>query len=436
MNYTKNIEPYDWQEPLVDAAVRSIERDRVFVSGFPTGSGKTVIALAVAKRLGAPHLVVAPKAALTQWRRTAEAMGADLLGVINPERIAHANGCAWYRRGEGWKLPPGTLVTWDEPHRSASGIDGYTTRALAELKAYPGVRLHAMTATLADSPLKLRALGWWFGLHQFNKASFYGWCRRHECADEVVGRERRRIFRFTRNPKLAAAAMASIRRSMGDKFLSMKPEDIPGFPEQTVDTLLIDLSERDRKEVDDALAEMSERMKATGKSDMAELGRQRERVEFVMAGAVAEIAAGFVEDGNSVVAFFNFTEPRLRFEAKLLEASVPCASIHGGQKDTDRQAGIDAFQANGVHAIAVMTEAGGAALSLHDERKERPRVSLILPSWNSATVKQCLGRIRRCNGTHAVQYFVLAAGTVQERVAATLRTKLGNIDALNDADLS
>ena len=67
--------------------------------------------------------------------------------------------------------------------------------------------------------------------------------------------------------------------------------------------------------------------------------------------------------------------------------------------------------------------------SLHDERKERPRVSLILQSWNSSTVKQCLGRIRRCNGTHATQHFVLAAGTVQERVAATLDASIRTMAA-------
>ena len=431
--------PYPWQEPLVDAVVKSLEMNRVFISGFPTGSGKTVIALAADKRLGLPHLVVAPKAALTQWRRTAEKMGvADkLLDVINPEKISTENGCRWYNRVTKWHLPQGTLVTWDEPHRSASGVDGYTTQALAELKAYKGIRLHAMTATLADSPLKLRALGWWTGLHQFNRASFYGWCRENNCHNELVGRapNQRRIFRFTRDAKISVATMQSIRQAMGDKFMAMKPEDIPDFPTQTVDTMLVDLDTRDKREIDEANEAMSYRMRSPAKDDMAEIGRQRERVEFVMAKAVADLAADFADDGNSVVVFFNFTEPRLRFEAQLkLLSDHGCASIYGGQDDDERQAGIDAFQANKTHIISVMTEAGGAALSLHDELRQRPRVSLILPSWNSSTVKQCLGRIRRCNGTHATQYFVLAAGTVQERVAKTLERKLGNLDALNDAD--
>lgn len=434
------ISVYKWQEPLVDAVTTSLLRNRVFISGFPTGSGKTVIALAAAKRLGGPHLVIAPKVANTQWHRMAEAMGVadQIVDVINPEKISTPRGCAYYTRKDKWNLPLNTTVIWDEPHRSASGIDGITTLALAELKAYSGIRLHAMTATLADSPLKLRALGWWTDLHKFNTTSFYSWCRENGCSMNKIGRgdTARSVFQFTRNAAEARILMASIRQEMGEKFMAIKAEDIPDFPTQTLDTLLLDLNTRDTAEIERAQKDMSERMRSAAKSDMAEIGRSRERIEFIMAEAVAEMAANLIEDGNSAVVFFNFTEPRLRFEAALAKRGVAFSSIHGGQTKADvRQANIDAFQNNEVHCISVMTEAGGAALSLHDVHHARSRVSLILPSWNAATVKQCLGRIRRCEGTHATQYFVLAAKTVQERVALTLQRKLGNIDALNDADL-
>ena len=122
--------------------------------------------------------------------------------------------------------------------------------------------------------------------------------------------------------------------------------------------------------------------------------------------------------------------------AKLTELGAAHVQIHGSQKDGDRQAAIDAFQDNGVHVILVNSQAGGASVSLHDVKHERPRTSLLVPSWNAADVKQCLGRIRRCGGTAVVQKIVLAAGTIQERVAASLQRKLKNIDSLNDADLA
>ena len=46
-----------------------------------------------------------------------------------------------------------------------------------------------------------------------------------------------------------------------------------------------------------------------------------------------------------------------------------------------------------------------------------------------------LGRIRRVGGTKAVQHLVLAANTVEDRVADKLERKIGNIEALNDRDL-
>lgn len=435
------LELYPWQKPLANSVEAGLRKHRFMICGLPTGSGKTIIALDVAQRLSRPTVVVAPKVSLTQWRRAAEGVGCAgvLAGIINPERISTPRGCEFYTRDRKWTLPPQALVIFDEPHRSASGVKGVTTQALAELKAY-GVSLLALTATLADSPLKLRALGWWAGLHQYNKDSFYGWCRRHGCEDVDVGygsgSAGRSVFRFTRNKVVGQAIMAHIRRDLGDRFMSIKAEDIPGFPTESVEVELLDLGRREREEIDRAWADMSERMRGAAASAMAEMGRERERAEYVMAEAVAERAAALVEDGDSAAVFFNYTEPRLRFEAAFEKlAGFAPASVYGGQREADRQAGIDAFQANACHCISVMAEAGGAALSLHDERKERPRTSLILPGWNAATVKQILGRIRRCNGTHATQIFVLAAGTVQERVAASLKRKLACIDALNDGDL-
>ena len=83
-----------------------------------------------------------------------------------------------------------------------------------------------------------------------------------------------------------------------------------------------------------------------------------------------------------------------------------------------------------------MSSACGVALSLHDERHERPRVSLINPSYSASELLQALGRIRRVGGTRAVQKIVLAAGSVEENVARAVNGKVDNIGALTDADLS
>ena len=438
----------EWQTPIADACEKSLNERRFFVNACATGSGKTFVSCEVMNRRQRPALVVAPKAALTQWRRVAESMGSAhrLLDVINPEQISKPSGCAWYTRDKLWRLPPGTDVYFDEIHRSCGGIKSLTGLAVAQLKAF-GASLCAMSATVACDPLHLRSVGYWAGFHGFGKGSFYSWCRANGCKDVDVGwgsgAAGRSAFMFTKNKREASEIMARIRAGFGPSMLALGPDDIPGFPEQTVNVKLVDLQARDRKEIDAAYADMSERMKAAGKSDMAEIMKERQRVEFVMASALAELAAGTVEDGNSAVAFFNFTEPRERFVAELKSrhgfSDRDVAQIYGsdsaGREQRDRQGNIDRFQRNEARIIAVNTEAGGAALSLHDETRERMRVSFIVPSYNASSVRQALGRIRRVGGTHAVQNFVIAAGTVMERVKISLERKLSNLDALLDDDL-
>lgn len=147
------------------------------------------------------------------------------------------------------------------------------------------------------------------------------------------------------------------------------------------------------------------------------------------------MAADAVEDGNSVFIAINFTETRKRIEEELAKRKVKCASIYGGQSDKERQEGIDAFQNNKTHVIVGMMQACSVALSLHDVKHERPRVSLISPSYTASDVVQALGRIRRVGGTAAVQKIVLAADSVEERVARSVNRKIDNIDSLCDKDL-
>ena len=437
----------EFQVPIAESCFRAMEKHRFFVNACTTGSGKTFVSCDVMNRRQRPALVVSPKAALTQWKRVAAQMEASrwLLDVINPEQISKPSGCTWYTRDRLWKLPPGTDVYFDEIHRSCGGIKSQTGLAVAQLKAF-GTALCAMSATVACDPLHLRSLGYWAGFHQYNKDSFYSWCRMNGCKDVEVGFgpgcAGRSAFMFTKNRAESRRIMAALRQSFGERMLALGPDEIPGFPSQTMSIKLVDLSKRDREEVNAAYAARSERIKAKGKSQMAELGKERQRVEFVMADALAELSANAVEDGYSAVTVMNYTEPRERtVEALKARGVTNVSEIYGTdsagrpQKDEDRDRNKDLFQENVNPAIVLNCEAGGVALSLHDERHERMRVSYIVPSYNASSVRQALGRIRRVDGTHAAQNLVIAAGTVMERVAAALERKLANMDALLDEDL-
>ena len=436
------ITPYDWQLPIVRQQTEQLRKGRVFVCSATMGAGKTVMALQTVKELKLPTLVVCPKVARTQWRRTAEAMKVPeglILDITNPEQISKPRAGKWYSRADGWiGIPSNALLVWDEIHR-VSGPKSQATTAIARFgnKAHPDTKLLAMTATLGETPEKMRALGWWFGWHRFLDGPWYDWLRAHGCehVDIGWGRNKRRIFRFTTNRARAASIMRGIRQDMGDRFVSIGPGEIPGFPDETKEVMLIDLDKHDHDELVRAYEEMPPKMQNMPEDDMVKMLRLRQRTEWCKATCVADMAKDIVEDGASCFIALNFTEARLRLQKRLEELKVPYASIYGGQRDDERQHGIDEFQANRIHVMVGMAEACGVALSLHDERHERPRVSLISPGWSASTFVQTLGRVRRVGGTAVTQKILLCANSVEERVAKAVERKMSNLSALTDKDL-
>ena len=390
-----------------------------------------------------PALVVCPKIAISQWNGVIDGMDArgNVIGVVNPERLVASKNNPWYRNDQGWLLGGDVprLLVFDEVHRGASGPDSKTTLALARWcnRAHPDNKVLAMSATPFETPMKMRAVGYLMGFHRFTEQSFYEWCRRYGCGYRDVGwgRTRCRIFEFTRDRTRADAIMRTLRHEMGDRFMTVGPDEIPGFPDEVKEVVLVDLAKRDHDALVRAYAEMPERIQHMSEDDMVKTLRLRQQAEFCKAETIAQMACDLVEDGYSVFIAVNFTDARLRIEEHLAAKGVKFASIYGGQKESERQQGIEEFQANRIHVMVGMMAACSVALSLHDERHERPRVSLISPGYSASELSQSLGRIRRVGGTTAVQKIVIAAGSVEERVGRAIERKMNNLAALTDRDL-
>ena len=448
---TNELSLRSWQVPLAERQTKVLQTERMFLCAASTGAGKTYLACYTIAKLGIPTLVICPKIAIAQWKSVIRGMGVEgkVIGVINPENLIASKRNPFYSHEDGWKnIPEGpVLLIFDELHRSCSGVyklskpgqkgQGCKQALMAARwvnKSTPGHKVLALTATPADSPLKMQALGYLMGFHSFVAPSFYDWCRRHGCSMQARGRQA--AFAFTRDRLRAKAIMEGIRKDMGERFMSITPNEIPGFPEETREVVLVDLAKEDHEALVRAYEEMPELMKKPSRDSMVKLLRLRQQAEFCKASVLAKMAKDEVEDGNSVFIAISFTDARLRIQMELEKAGVPFGAIYGGQKESERNGMIDAFQQNRTHVIIGMMQACGVALSLHDTKHERPRVSLISPSYSASELLQALGRIRRVGGTHATQRIVLAAGSVEERVAKAVNGKIDNIGALTDADLS
>ena len=439
MEHMEEIKLKEWQVPLAEHQTQTLRKERVMLSACHTGSGKTYLATQTIKDLGLKTLVVCPKIAISQWKRVISGMGAQdlVVGVTNPEHLVASKNDPFYDTDSGWKTDARLLV-FDECHRGASGPDSKTTLALARWcnKFRPDCKVLAMSATPFETPEKLRALGYLMGFHRFNSNSWYDFLKANGCryVDIGWGRSKRRILEFTRKKAEAEAIMRNLRERMGDRFMSIGPGEIPGFPDEVKEVVAIDLAKKDHDALVRAYAEMPERIQHMSQDDMVKMLRLRQQAEFCKAETMAQMACDLVEDGNGVFVMTNFTDARLRIEEYLTKKGVAYASIYGGQKESERQSGIDAFQANRIPVIIGMAAACSVALSLHDERHERPRVSLISPGYSASEFSQGLGRIRRVGGTTAVQKIVIAAGSVEERVGRAIERKMSNLSALTDRD--
>lgn len=444
----------DWQKPIAAKQTEVLSRERVLLEAATTGAGKTYLAAKTIVDLGIPTLVVCPKIARSQWREVLDGMGASkyVLDVINPENLIASKKQQWYSHEDGWRnIPPGpALLVFDEIHRSCSGVYKRTAgskkgsgckQALMVARwvnrSTPGHKVLAMSATPAESPLKMQVIGYLMGFHDFLIGSFYSWCRANGCAFVEKNRAGAMALEFTKNKARATEIMKAIRARMGDRFISVGPSEIPGFPEETVETVLVDLAKADHDMLVKAYEEMPRNIREIkpGTDEMVKLLRLRQQAEFAKAGALAQMAVEHEADGLSVFVCVNYTSCRERIEAALRKAGVEFASIYGGQNEKERQLGIDAFQDNRIHVMVGMSSACGIALSLHDVKHERPRVSLISPNYSVSELVQALGRVRRVGGTTATQKIVLAANSVEERVKHALDRKKMALDALVDGDL-
>lgn len=425
----------EWQKPLAAKQTEVLKRERCFLMAAHTGAGKTYLAAQTIRDLRLPAIVVAPKISLTQWTKVLEGMGAMefVKAVVNPERLVTSKRQSLYDKELGWSTDARLLV-FDEVHRNASGEKSLTTKALARWcnRMHPDNKVLAMSATPFETPMKMRALGYLMGFHKFVDHSWYEFLRLNGCF--ISNRGGRGHLEFTKDRSRATAIMKSMRERMGDRFLAIGPDDIPDFPDEVKEVVLVDLEKKDHEALVQAYADMPDAMKRLSEDERVKLLRLRQQAEFSKAGVIAEMVKEHVEDGYSVFVCLNFTDARLRVQMHLEQAGIPFAAIYGGQSERERQRGVDDFQANRVHVMVGMAPACSVALSLHDERHERPRVSLISPGYSCSEFAQALGRIRRVGGTTAVQKIVLAANSVEERVGRAIERKMDNLAALTDAD--
>lgn len=316
-----------------------------------------------------------------------------------------------------WKSPA-LLGIFDEVHRGGGGKTLNSKLLIAARRQFKFVL--ALSATAADDPQQMKALGFTLGLHELNGPNgFRPWLLRHGCnLDEETNR-----ISLSLNTNRTNSAFKRLSEEIFPLHgARMVKSQIPDFPRSKIDIKLLEAPPAAKK------------LAAT-----SWIGEMQE-LELLMVPEIIEL----VEDsmGEAGIAIFvSYTKTR----EKLVEAFQKKYGINsvgwvdgsqvGAAGAAQRTLFQDRFQANELPLMVLNSQAGGESISLHDPTGRVERIAFITPQDSGKRLAQILGRLHRAKGAFSVQYMLYFAGTSQEKTAMRVKQKVNNISLLNDADL-
>jgi len=408
------------------------------IDASDTGVGKTYTALGVTKLLGRMPLVVCPKAVIPSWERVLEASGLPHYGVYNYERACPARrgksttagiklgGWKVYGRVYEWGLSPDrALIVFDEAHRLKTRTSNVSKLAVAAKRQ--GIPCLFLSATLAESPLDLYAVGYALGLHNGGR-SFLPWACEYGVYRGYFSWE----FRAT------AENLARLHGLLfPDCGVRIRAEDTGAFTECLYSADLVQVDRKAVRSIEAVAQELDQLKESLGEAELpvTEFLRLRQIAETAKLPALCSMV---VDSGDCCnVVFLNFRKSVMHLGKLLAANDVEHVAIVGGMPSHVVGDKIQAFQSGAVRCILCQIDAGGVGISLHDTIGGHRRQALISPPLSARVLKQALGRVHRAGSkTVPIQRLVFAAGTVEERVRARVSDKLTRLDLINDNDLN
>ena len=445
------------QVPHASALVAALRRQGAALDASDTGTGKTFVAVAVAKALGVVPLVLCPKSVVPGWNRAAKALGWEVEAVgyekargqcTVTRAVMEDDGSVVKTRktesiyGRENKIGTGSQWLWkhpfeaiffDEVHR-CGGMTSLQAKMLIAAKRQAKYVL-CLSATATDRPEKLKALGYALGLFEMPK--FKWWLMAHGVKPGVFGG-----FKFTEDVDDQRAAMLKLNQAIFPaRGARMRKAEIPGFPKTHIAPLLIEdatgkaaalledirdlYMKRERQSADAAARE----------SVLEMLLRRRQALELLKVGDLADLAVDYAESSR-VAIFCHFKETIAALKDALPHTCGVVPVIDGANRAAERERFKVEFQNNEHPVLICNAAAGGVGLDLHDPTGAVERTALISPGWSATQLKQVFGRVQRDGGGYSQQFLVGFAGTLEEEILERAKANIDNIDLLNDAVFS
>jgi hypothetical protein len=450
---------YPAQEETCDFFVDVIRDGRNSLDSSVMGTGKTVVGARIAKRIiENPFLeeearritnvaVICPKAVFPSWETELRECGLEPTFIQNVEKL-RLGKTPWVKKvgkkNFKWEIPTDTLVLVDEIHK----LKGPWTLNAALLVALvkQGFRIHGMSGTPCENPMEMRPLGYMLRLHTNDHSrgglpNYWQWLTKLRCTKGFFGGHEMRDVGF---------ALSQLRQTMYG--VSTRGLTVADFPDSFRDNRVIvdpiefsnnekivqayDKLDMDAEEVRDYIerGNVPEHLRGLDEDDrpmIVKILDARIECEKFKVADIAAMAKDAIKEGYNVVVFMNFTKS-LHEVSGLLE----CEYIDGSIAADARNDIIDKFQRDETHCLALNAATGGTGISLHDTVGERPRLSLISPSFNAKEFSQVLGRIHR-NGakSDALQKVLLSDGSIEEYVMEAISKKLHHMNLIHNSQI-
>jgi hypothetical protein len=396
------------------------------------GMGKTYCDLAAALETGRRVAVLCPVVGVEGWRKAFSHFGAEPYHIGSYEAVRGNWRPSIGQFGDKyfeWNNPSDIIIIADEAQITRN-MDSITTACIGGAIKQQ-IPIICASATLALSPLELRIAGRITGLHKGGEdwiRFMYGnGCRYNENEDRWWWDKSYTKKLVEIHKRLIPQRGCRMRKSdLGDEYAGTTIEVLPFIVEEFYEI------ERKWENAD----KQARWMQAQGIDRNVIMNVRRgnrmkawKASEMALVPHVCKKIQEDVKNGNSVAAFFSFTESR-ELAGSILGTKD---GFFGGQSPKKRKELIEKFQLNEIHILLSNIGAGGASVSLHDTTGTRPRVSYIFPTDQPVKMGQAVGRIDRCGGkTHAKQYIPCIAGGMSQFMVEGCAKKLRQLQILND----
>ncbi|NDW06047.1 SNF2-related protein [Jiella pacifica] len=424
-----------------------------FLLGDLTGLGKTLSAWsAISAMPDEEVLIVCPKGAIPQWRRTiagSPSTGKDVT-ILNFERTkalmappptsnrrsTRAKNNELARLGTLKRRWP--LVVVDESHRirNPASQQGQVCRHLAAAADFTIY----MSATAGQSPHELSYLGRLLAVATGGSSGdmdeFRALMKRLK-----IGRAKGRWKNWSWEPNEADRQVMSQLLYKGADAIGMRrrPEQISGWPEVQRELAPTALDASAERLYEATWREFRRELGLAGGSTRRPTGwaadlRFRQKASLIRVKGTTDFTGDLLGNGQQVAVSVAFLETGAMLAESLRGNGWRVGEINGGQTGEANEATRVAFQTGQLDAVVfTVTE----SISLH--RGEMPggdrERSLVVHDMRHSAIQlqQIEGRCHR-DGQRAVIYYTYAEGTVEEKIAAIVMARMASMDGMAGDD--